>query len=106
VQVIAERTEDALTIHFVGVLDALTDRPNWFSTEMRKDGRIRITYFGTDTLIGEGLLGVTPGGGTSDPGPSDLSRRRSWPATGTTYEPFAIDRHDVDLFFRTPSFKP
>jgi hypothetical protein len=72
---------------------------------MRRDGRIRTTYFGTDTLLGEGLVGVTPGGGTFDPGPSDLSRPRSWPATGTTYEEFAIDRHDVDLFFRTLSFK-
>ena len=106
VQVVAERKQDSLTIHYVHVLDAITDRPNTFSTELRRDGRIQTTYYGMDAQLGSGLVGVTPGGGAADPGPLDLSSRSTWPATGTTYEVFTIDSHDLDLSFRTLTFKP
>lgn len=105
-QVIAERTGDSLTIHFVGVRSFITDDPYSYSTEMRRDGRIRNTYFALDALRGSGLAGVTPGGGVSDPGPVDLSQRSVWPATGTTYQPFSIDLRDIDLSFRSVTFKP
>jgi hypothetical protein len=106
ISVIAERGHDSLTIHYLNALDNITDRPNTFSTELRRDGRVRTTYFGMDALFGSGLVGVTPGGGAADPGPVDLSRRPSWPARGTTYEQFGIDFDDLDLSFRTLTFRP
>jgi hypothetical protein len=106
VQVIAEHKPDSLTIHFVHVLDGLTDRPNSYSVELQSDGRIRTTYFAMDTLLGSSVVGVTPGGGVADPGPVDLSRKPGWSATGTTYEQFFIDDDDFDLSFRTLTFEP
>jgi hypothetical protein len=35
------------------------------------------------------IVGVTPGQGATDPGPTDLSRKRGLPAEGTVYELFA-----------------
>jgi len=39
-------------------------------------------------LAADGLVGISRGGGTADPGPTDLSRLPSASKSGTTYELF------------------
>lgn len=106
--VIAEPKDDRLLIHYASVPEFFSDRPNYFSTEMREDGRIRTGYLAT--ARGDGLVGVTPGAGAADPGESDLSRRTNWPAVGTTYELFEFEGvssfSDFDLYFDSLRFRP
>ena len=111
--VIAEPATDRMTIHFASVPGFFDDRPNSFSTEFNKNGRIRVGWQGSSRL--GGLVGVTAGNGAADPGPSDLSTMGSWPVNGTTYQlftggviPFFVgaDYSDFDLYFRTLIFRP
>jgi len=104
--VLAEHGRDSLTIHYISVWGTITERPNYFSTEMRRDGRIRVTYHATDAERGSGIAGITPGGGAPDPGPTDLSRRSILRAAGTTYEELTFAGNELDLFFHTLTFVP
>jgi len=88
-------------VHFVSVSEFFSSSPNYFSAELRDQGGIAIKY--GPTARGAALVGVTPGGGVADPGPTDLSKRGLRP-TGTTYENFLFNVStrgvsNFDLFF-------
>ena len=53
----------------------------------------------------DGLVGVTEGGGVSDPGPTDLSDDNAFPAAGTTYQLFDGGPSPFDLPFRRIRFR-
>ena len=97
----------ALTIHFVTVPEFFTEKANNFSIRLDSHGNVTFNYLGV--LAQDGLVGITPGGGATDPGPSDLSRFLPvFPKTGTTYELFTPTGTLVspfDLPFRKVVFK-
>ena len=95
--VIAEQTSRSTTIHFACVPEFFDIRPNYFSVKLSEDGDVDMDWFAT--ARGDGLVGVTEGGGAVDPGPADLSRDDDWPVAGTTYEVFTGFFSNFDLMF-------
>jgi uncharacterized protein YuzB (UPF0349 family) len=88
-------------VHFVSVGEFFSSSPNYFTAELGDQGKIEVKWGPTER--GAGLVGVTQGGGATDPGSTDLSRRGLRP-NGTTYEDFQFNRttrgvSDFDLFF-------
>lgn len=75
-----------VTISFAGVPQFLNSDDNTFSVTLWDDGTVEIDYESVGSA--DNLVGVTEGGGTADPGSSDLSTSPRWPAIGTTYELF------------------
>jgi len=90
------------TVHFISVSEFFSSDPNYFTTELHdRFGGIAIKW--GPTARGEGIVGVTQGGGVTDPGEIDLSRH-GLRAIGTNYENFEINTStkgvsDFDLFF-------
>ena len=103
--VIAEPAQDSMTIHFVSVPE--------FSAAGRTTSQSRWTRVGTcpsttATNRSDALVGMTKGGGSTDPGPTDLSDDRSQSAVDTTYETFIGsfgNWNGVDLSFSSLEFK-
>ena len=88
-------------VHFVSVSEFFSSNPNYFTAELGDQGKIALKW--GPTARGEALVGVTQGGGASDPGQTDLSRRGLRP-NGTTYENFLFNIStkgvsNFDLFF-------
>jgi hypothetical protein len=88
-------------VHFVSVSEFFSSNPNYFSTELHDRGGIVLDW--GPTARSEGLVGVTQGAVTTDPGATDLSRRGLRPV-GTSYENFLpnVSTRGVsnfDLFF-------
>jgi hypothetical protein len=54
----------------------------------------------------DALVGVTEGGGATDPGETDLSAGGAFSANGTTYEQFTGSGDDFDLDLSTLVFAP
>jgi len=89
--VIAEKGPFDATIHFVSIPQFFDLSGNYFSVQLSLSGKIDIEY--GPTARGDGLVGVTEGGGATDPGGTDLSERRRWSVfsgRGTTYELFSV----------------
>ncbi len=90
------------TVHFISVSEFFSSDPNYFTTELHdRFGGVAIKW--GPTARGEGIVGVTQGGGVTDPGEIDLSRH-GLRAIGTNYENFEINTStkgvsDFDLFF-------
>ncbi len=100
----SDHGDDAsMTVHFISVPEFFTTSPNYFSVKLEKKGDIGIDYAATSRT--DGLTGVTKGGGSADPGETDLSRDDDQSATGTTYELFGTDVFSFDLFFSELSFE-
>jgi hypothetical protein len=91
--VIAEQDAYTTTIHYVSVPWILVglfliDSSNYFSVKLLPFDIIKLEYGAVDRLI-FAIVGVTDGGGTADPGETDLSRGLNvFSSNGTTYEQF------------------
>lgn len=88
-------------VHFVSVSQFFSSNPNYFTAELGDQGKVAIKW--GPTARGSGLVGMTQGGGATDPGPTNLSRSGLRP-TGTTYENFLFNIStrgvsNFDLFF-------
>ena len=93
--VLLTRTTSSLTITFREVPEFIARGGNSFAITLQADGRVEIDYGPTNGS--DALVGITPGRGASDPGPTDLSSELEHPANGTTYELFTlIDGVDLD----------
>ena len=106
--VIAEEKDKSLQIHFVSVPEFLATGTNYFSVTLDRRGEITMNYGATNRS--DAIVGVTQGGGATDPGGIDILR--TWlSATGTTYEQFTSPPASfgayggVDLSFREITFK-
>lgn len=84
--VMVEEDGDSFTVTFAAVPEFFTGNSNTFAVTLNSDGSVQIDYGVIDAS--DGLVGVTEGGGATDPGGSDLSTAGTWPASGTTYEDF------------------
>ncbi len=94
------------TVSFVSVSEFFSADPNYFTAELRDNGNIGLKW--GPTARGEALVGITKGGGASDPGPKDLSKKTLKP-TGTSYEQFLYGVStkgvsDFDLYFKSINF--
>jgi hypothetical protein len=102
--VIAEPRNRALAIHYVSVPEFFSDSPNYFTVHMDASGAFLMDYGAT--ARNDALVGITQGGGATDPGETDLSRLPLFRKRGTTYEQFlAPDPGDLSwktLFFFLP----
>jgi hypothetical protein len=96
-----ERTPDSLTVHVFEVPEYAHTVGNTFAVTLRSDGTVIFEY--GDLNIADGLVGLTGGGGVTDPGEMDLSKADSLPAVGTSYEHFGPD--ELDLEGRTLVFQ-
>jgi hypothetical protein len=70
---------------------------------LERDGDVEMEWLAMTRT--DAIIGVTPGGGAANPGPTDLSHRREWPADGTTYEQFLGFFSEFDLSFRGIDFE-
>ena len=84
--VIAEEKPGRLQVHFVSVPEFLSSGTNYFTVDLDAKGNVRIDYGATNRS--DGIVGVSPGGGAADPGPTDLSRAPALSVAGTTYQTF------------------
>lgn len=106
--VIAEERPGKLRVHFVSVPEFLTTGSNYFTVELGSRGDITMDYGATNRS--NGLVGVTQGGGTADPGPVNLSQAWWLFSLGTTYQAFVgsfgtyggVDLSFTELNFRRP----
>ena len=106
--VIAEETRGALRVHYVSVPEFERVGTNYFTVELDSRGDVSIDYGATNRS--DALVGLTPGGGVADPGPTDLSRAWWLWTLGTTYEQFigsfgtygGVDLSFKELKFRNP----
>lgn len=100
-QVIFEGDATSATVSFIGVPEFISTGSNTFAITMRSDGSVTIAYGAVSA--GDGIAGVSPGGGAADPGETDLSAAASLSVTGVTYEQFTGDN---DLSGLTLDFNP
>ncbi len=100
-EVTVEFGSGSATVSFVDVPEFISTGANTFSVTLESSGRITIAY--GDVTAGDGIVGVTPGGGAADPGETDLSAGGPFSAAGTTYEQFT---GDFDLDNQTIVFDP
>ncbi len=99
---IVDATGDAnsMVVSFTGVPEFFADGANTFSITLFSSGNIDFT-FGSMTS-NDGIVGVSPGGGAVDPGPTDFSARSGpFLMTGAVYEQFSPG---FDLSGQTISF--
>ena len=85
-QVLLTRDAGSATVSFVGVPEFVSTGSNSFDITLAADGTVTIAYGAVSAT--DGLVGVTPGGGSADPGETDLSAALSLSVNGTTYEQF------------------
>ena len=84
---------DALIVTYKDVPEYPDVGSNTFAITLRPTGVIEFDYGSTNS--NDGLVGVTPGKSDRDPGETDLSRTRSLPGVGTTYELFRVRELDL-----------
>jgi len=84
--VIAEQKPFSLDLHYVSVPAFGSLSANYFDASLIFGGGIVLNWGPTDRL--GGLVGLTEGGGATDPGETNLSNRLLIPARRTTYELF------------------
>ena len=70
----------------MSVPEFLSSGTNYFTVDLDAKGNVRIDYGATNRS--DGIVGVSPGGGAVDPGPTDLSRAPALSVAGTTYQTF------------------
>ncbi len=87
--VIADSGSDSLSVTFQNVPEFLASTTNTFTVTLSSSGAINVTYGAIAAT--DGIAGVTPGNGASDPGSTDLSAAPTLSAIGTTYELFDSD---------------
>ncbi len=92
--VVVEGGPTALTVRFVDVPEFFAVGANSFAVTLEAGGAIRFQYGATNQH--DGIVGITPGGGAADPGPTDLSAAGTLPAAGTVYERFGPGALDLD----------
>jgi hypothetical protein len=93
-------------VHYVSVPAFERTGTNYFTVQLDWKGEVGIDYGATNRS--DGIVGLTPGGGVADPGPTDLSRTWWLWALGTTYERFLGSfgtYGGVDLSFRELEFR-
>src|SRR5262249_22673453 len=76
-RILIEHGEDFMTVHYMSMPEFLGETvgtfstfPNYLSITLRSSGAIRVVW--GPTTRGQGLIGITPGGGAADAGESDL----------------------------------
>jgi hypothetical protein len=86
------------TVTFEGIPEWYSNHVSTFSVTLSSSGRIEIRYGATAGSIDgvRRLVGITPGGGVSDPGETDFSTASALSALGTTYEVFGFAEFDLD----------
>lgn len=107
--VIAEKGPFDTTIHFVSVPQFFDLSGNYFSVRLSLPGKAEIEY--GPTARGDALVGVTEGGGATDPGETDFSAGCRWSVfsgRGTTYELFSASSppEPFDLALERVLFSP
>ncbi len=94
-QVVAEWDPTSFTVRFEDVPEFYSTGANTFAVTLHATGEITVVYGATNGS--DALVGITEGGGATDPGEVDLSSSGTWPGTGTTYELFTSgDYFDMD----------
>ncbi|HWM28575.1 MAG TPA: PPC domain-containing protein, partial [Woeseiaceae bacterium] len=101
--IFVESDASSVTVTFDGVPQFFSADDNTFSVTLTDDGAVKISYESVGSA--DNIVGLTEGTGATDPGPSDLSLSPTWPALGTTYEPFTIATPN-DLEGTTLTFDP
>lgn len=99
--VLLTRDAGSATVSFIGVPEFVVTGSNTFSITMNADGSVVLDY--VSVSAGDGIVGVTQGGGAADPGETDLSAAGGLSVNGTTYEQFT---GDFDLNGVTLTFNP
>lgn len=92
--VVADVNAQEAVITFRNVPEFLSITANTFAIILKPDGSVAIDY--GVLAASDGLVGVSAGNGTADPGPTDLSTAPALPVSGTTYEVFGSG-NDNDL---------
>lgn len=103
-EVFVEADDSTFTVSFVNVPQFLGTDSNSFSITLSADGGISVDY--DDVAALDAVVGVTQGGGATNPGETDLSAGAPLSATGTTYETFTGTADAFDLSGTTLSFEP
>lgn len=101
--VIAEPGPFSMSIHYVSVPEFFNFSPNYFSVHLLPFGLFALDY--AATVRNDAITGITQGGGTADPGETDLSR--AFPilrGRGTQYERFSGG--EFDLSYRQLLYVP
>ncbi len=101
--VIVSGDASSWTVEFQGVPEFSSTGANSFAITLGSDGSVAIAYGAVSAL--DGLAGVSEGGGTADPGATDLSAAASLSAAGTTYQLFTTG-NPFDLQGLTLDFQP
>ena len=102
--VTVEQSATEWSVTFDGVPEFISTGANTFTVTLHADGTIDIDYGAVSAL--DGIVGVTEGGGASDPGETDLSAGGPFSAVGTTYEQFTGPGDAFDLSGGSLSFDP
>lgn len=100
------RGTDSLKITFDAVITNIGANPvNTFSAILHANGNVTLEYADVGEVAA--LVGISEGGGATDPGESDFSASTSHSVIGTLYEEFTgggVD--DFDLSNTTHTFAP
>jgi hypothetical protein len=99
--VVVDANARPAAVHYISVSEFFSSTPNYFTAELGEQGKVALKW--GPTARGAALVGTTQGGGATDPGETDLSRR-GLRGNGTTYEEFLFNDStrgvsDFDLFF-------
>ena len=87
-QVTVDGDENSFSVTFTDVPEFFASTTNTFTVTLSASGAVSVEY-GTISAA-DGIAGVSPGGGATDPGATDLSAAASLSATGVTYESFGF----------------
>jgi len=101
-QITVQQDATSATVNFVDIPEYYSTGANNFSITLYATGDVMIEY-GSVTAT-DGMVGVSPGLGASDPGETDLSAAGTLSASGTTYELFTGSSDPFDLSGQTLLF--
>jgi hypothetical protein len=105
--IVVDQSSISTTVHYVSVPQFFDLSGNYFSVTLLPFG-VAVVDYGA-TARGNGIVGVTEGGGAADPGQTDLSDGLPFfSSDGTTYEEFALTSppEPFDLSFEDLFFAP
>nr|AQQ74483.1 hypothetical protein [uncultured bacterium] len=99
--VVVDSNSRPAKVHYISVSEFFSSNPNYFSAELGDGGKFSLNW--GPTARGAALVGATKGGGATDPGPTNLSKK-GLRKLGTSYEHFLFNVttrgvSDFDLFF-------
>lgn len=105
--ILVNTDNNSTAVHWVSVSQFIPTGPSYFSVDLQRNGKAEIDIGATTRELGQfgtTIVGLTEGGGASDPGASDLSWRRHFSAGKTVYENFEfpgfITPSTFDLYFK------